>query len=139
MNIFTIGYGGRDRKDFLVLMQANGVRTVVDVRLRPDRSRLGLWAKAATADKGLEKWLADAGFGYRSLIELGNTFMAYPDWRKRYRQLLDLAGDLLTQHLMDIPGPICLFCAEKRAADCHRLQLADFLIERKGATVRHLE
>lgn len=68
MEIFTIGYGGRSREEFLDILQKNGVRTVVDVRLRPDRASIGIWVKVKTADKGIEKTLFDAGIEYRSLI-----------------------------------------------------------------------
>jgi uncharacterized protein (DUF488 family) len=139
MKVYTIGYGGRGRDDFVALARAHGVRTVVDVRLRPDRSSMGFWTKAKTADKGIEKWLAEAGIGYLSLVELGNIFNGYPDWRQRYRRLLDLAGELLTRRLAEAPGPICLLCAERRVTECHREQLADYLAERMGAQVQHLE
>jgi len=139
MNVFTIGYGGRGKEDFLSLLKANAVRTVVDVRLRPDRASMGLWVKAKTADKGIERWLAAAGIGYRSLVELGNVFLDCPDWQPRYQQLLAAAGDLLTERLHDIPGPICLLCAEKHVADCHRLQIAEYLALHSGVTVHHLE
>ena len=80
MKVFTIGYGGRGKEDFLSLLKANAVRTVVDVRLRPDRASMGLWVKAKTADKGIERWLAAAGIGHRSLVELGNLFVDDADW-----------------------------------------------------------
>lgn len=89
MKFYTIGYGGRPSKDFLNILQANKVKTVADVRLRPDRSRLGTYVKAKTPYKGIEALLANAKIGYRSFVELGNVFMDYPDWEDRYIQLLE--------------------------------------------------
>ena len=139
MKVFTIGYGGRGKDDFLKLLKSNGVKTVVDIRLRPDRASMGIWVKAKTPDKGIESWLEAAGIGYRSLIELGNVFLDFPDWQDRYRQLLDSAGELLTDRLKSVPGPICLLCAEKRVAECHRRQVAEYLADRMGAQIQHLE
>jgi uncharacterized protein (DUF488 family) len=139
MTVFTIGYGGRGKDDFLALLKANGVKTVVDIRLRPDRASMGIWVKAKTADKGIEHWLSEAGIGYRSIVELGNVFLGFPDWQDRYRRLLDSAGGLLTERLDSIPGPICLLCAEKRVAECHRQDVANYLAQHRGAVVQHLE
>lgn len=138
MQVYTIGYGGRDREEFLKLIKDNGVETVVDVRLRPDRASMGIWVKAKTSDKGIENWLSAAGIGYCSLIELGNVFLDFDDWRERYQQLLDCAGDLLLERIHAIPGPICLLCAEKCVEDCHRQQIADYLAAHTNAVVQHL-
>ena len=139
MKVYTIGYGGRSKEDFLSLLKAHGVPTVVDIRLRPDRSSMGIWAKAKTSDKGIESWLAEAGVAYHSLIELGNIFLECPDWRPRFKQLLETSGDLLTQRLMEMPEPFCLLCAEKKALECHRYVVAEYLAKHKGAEVCHLE
>lgn len=139
MNVFTIGYGGRTKDDFLALLKANGIRTVVDIRLRPDRASMGIWVKAKTPDKGIENWLGQAGIAYRSLIELGNVFLDFPDWKERYRKLLEGSGKLLTERLENISGPYCLLCAEKRVDDCHRLHVADYLATHLNATITHLE
>ena len=139
MKILTVGYGGRSKEDFLGLMRPNNIRTIIDVRLRPDRASMGIWVKAKTSDKGIEQWLSEAGIGYRSLIELGNVFLDFADWQERYRKLLESSGELLTARLADIPEPWCLLCAEKRVAECHRQQIAEYLAKYKRAQIQHLE
>jgi uncharacterized protein (DUF488 family) len=139
MNFYTIGYGGRTPDEFVRLLVRHGVRTVADVRIRPDRASMGAYVKAKTPDKGIEKLLADRGITYCSIVELGNLFIDLEDWRPNYRQLMDRAGDLLVTRLLDLSPPICLLCAEKRVADCHRLVIADFLAERHGWHVEHIE
>jgi uncharacterized protein (DUF488 family) len=139
MKVFTIGYGGRSAEEFIGLLRRNGVRTIVDVRLRPDRASMGIWVKAKTAEKGIPKLLGAAGIEYRSFPELGNLFLEYPDWQERYRQLLAQAGDLLLSRLSGFPEPYCLLCAEKRVADCHRLLIAEHLARTQEIEIQHLE
>jgi uncharacterized protein (DUF488 family) len=138
MTVFTIGYGGRGKDDFVALLKAHGVQTVVDIRLRPDRASMGIWTKAKTADKGIESWLAQEGIGYVSRIELGNLFLDYGDWQDRYRQLLDSVGELLIERLKGIPEPFCLLCAEKAVEECHRQHVAEYLATHQGAVIKHL-
>jgi uncharacterized protein (DUF488 family) len=139
MKLYTIGYGGRTPKGFLEILLARGIKTIVDVRLRPDRARLGTWVKTTNPEKGIENLLTGAGIKYVSLIEMGNLFLECPDWETRYQTLLDRAGDLLTDRLSDIPQPFCLLCAEKKAADCHRRLIAEYLVGKKGMNVEHIE
>jgi len=134
---FTIGYGGRSPTEFISLLKSQGVRTLVDVRLRPDRARLGCYVRAKSADKGIEKLLAGEGVRYLSLIELGNIFRDRESWREPYRRLLDAAGDLLTAKLNDLDGPLCLMCAEKDVNRCHR-QLISAYLERSDWLATHL-
>jgi uncharacterized protein (DUF488 family) len=138
MKLFTIGYGGAVPQAFTECLKTAGVQTVVDVRLRPDRASMGAYVKAKTANKGIERLLSEAGIGYRSLPELGNVFLDYDDWRERYAALLARAGDLLVSRLADIPGSICLLCAEKRPEECHRMLIAQYLASVAGNEVEHL-
>jgi uncharacterized protein (DUF488 family) len=137
MHLFTIGYGGRKPPDLVAALQAAGVQTLVDVRLRPDRASMGALTLAKTPDKGIERLLADGGIGYVSLVELGNLFRHYDDWPQRYAMLLNSAGDLLTERLRDVPAPFCLMCSERKVEECHRRQIAEHLLTR-GYTVTHL-
>jgi uncharacterized protein (DUF488 family) len=137
MKLYTIGYGGRGPDEFLSLLRDNGIGTVVDVRLRPDRSSMGTYAKAKTPDKGIEALLSRAGIQYFSFVELGNLFLDFDDWQVRYEDLMEKAGDLLTERLLQVPRPFCLVCAEKSAERCHRAIIAAYLAA-KGYEVEHI-
>ena len=139
MKFYTIGYGGRAPHDFLAMLIEHGVRAIVDVRLRPDKASMGSYSRARSADKGLEKLLADQGISYHPILELGNLFLELDDWRPAYRELLRQSGDLLVVRLDGLPEPFCLLCAEKRAADCHRQMIAEHLVQTCGWTVHHIE
>ena len=138
MKVFTIGYGGREPADLVARLLSAGVRTVADVRLRPGSASLGSYTKAKSPEKGIEALLVPKGIAYSSLPELGNVFLDCADWRERYTALISCAGHLLIARLASLTPPLCLLCAERRVADCHRLQIAEFLRAR-GATVEHLE
>jgi uncharacterized protein (DUF488 family) len=139
MKFYTIGYGGRLPNDFRNLLIEHRVRSLADVRIRPDRASMGAYVKARTSDKGIEKLLAEGGILYRSFLALGNMFKDMDDWRPPYRALFDRAGDLLVGGLEELPEPFCLMCAEKRVSECHRLVIADFLVATRGWTVDHIE
>jgi uncharacterized protein (DUF488 family) len=136
---FTIGYGGRAPDEFAQLLAKHGIKTVVDVRLRPDKAAMGSYAKAKDAGKGIAGLLARAGIGYVSLPELGNVFLEYDDWPARYEKFLAAAGPLLFDRLAGVTGPVCLMCAEKRVCECHRRHVAEYLERAQGWTFTHLE
>ena len=92
MKFYTIGYGGRLPEELAGLLVARGVRSVADVRIRPDRASMGAFVKARTPDKGIEKLLSERGIAYRSFLELGNLFREVDDWRGPYRELFDRGG-----------------------------------------------
>jgi uncharacterized protein (DUF488 family) len=136
---FTVGYGGRVPDEFAKLLASHGIRTIVDVRLRPDKAAMGSFAKAKDADKGIAGLLGRSGIGYVSLPELGNLFLDYDDWPARYEKFLAATGPLLFDRLADVPGPVCLMCAEKRVGECHRRHVAAYLERAKGWSFTHLE
>jgi uncharacterized protein (DUF488 family) len=139
MKFYTIGYGGRAPEDFAHLLVQHGVRSVADVRIRPDRASMGAYVKARSPDKGIERLLSQHGISYYSILELGNLFRELDDWMPSYCALFARAGELLVGRIADLPEPICLLCSEKRVAECHRLVIADFLVETRGWTVTHIE
>ncbi|HVK17832.1 MAG TPA: DUF488 domain-containing protein [Fimbriiglobus sp.] len=137
MTFYTIGYGGRPPAEFVRLLTGTGVRTVADVRLRPDRSSMGSYKYTGKPGTGIEKLLADAGIGYASLPELGNLFLGFDNSLTRYAAFIERTADLLVGRLLELPQPFCLLCAEKRADECHRKAIVDYLVTR-GHEARHL-
>lgn len=127
MTFYTIGYGGRQPAEFVRLLTEAGVRTVADVRLRPDRSSMGSYRYTGKPATGIEKLLSDAGIDYASLPELGNLFLGYADSLARYAAFLERVADLLVGRLLELPQPFCLLCAEKKVDECHRKMIADHL------------
>ena len=98
---------------------------------------MGAYVKAVSPEKGIRKLLSRANIGYFSFLELGNLFMDCEDWRERYKQLFDRAGELLTDRLKGMDTPFCLMCAEKRVINCHREVISHYLVL-KGHEVEHL-
>lgn len=139
MKAFTIGYGGRKPAEFVELLHRHGVRTVVDVRLRPDRASMGSYSLAKDPARGIAGLLAAAGIGYASRPELGNLFLDYDDSLERYRAFLALAAPALFGRIADVPGPICLLCAEKKVSECHRRDIAEHLERTRGWEFEHIE
>lgn len=135
--IFTIGYGGLEPSKFLVLLKQHSIRSVIDIRIRPNRASMGSYVLSKAPDKGIQGLLKREGISYFSFLELGNPFLDLPDWKERYKKLIDAAGRVLIERLHDTPGPICLLCAEKDPDDCHRWLLATFLQDR-GQEVQHI-
>jgi uncharacterized protein (DUF488 family) len=140
MKYFTIGYGGRGKGEFLELLRGKGIRSIVDVRLRPDRASLGYAALSKDPAKGIQGMLSAEGIEYVSLVELGNLFKGCEDWKERYAKLARAIGPLILERLLDskLPPPICLLCAEKHARDCHRSSIAEELVK-LGHEVEHME
>jgi uncharacterized protein (DUF488 family) len=139
MRIFTIGYGGRTPGEFLDLLVQSGVRTVVDVRIEPGRAFMRCYAFARTPDKGIQALLTSRNIQYVSMPELGNPFRHDVDWPARYERLLQSSGDQLLAPLLaaTLEAPLCLLCAEKNPAQCHRGLIATFL-ERRGHATMHI-
>ncbi len=138
VKFFTIGYGGRSPAEFIDKLLCAGVKTIADVRLRPDRASMGCYTKAKTSEKGIEALLSANGIGYVSLVELGNFFLHDPDWPRLYQELISRSGELLTRRIHSLGNAFCLLCAEKQVKDCHRRIIADFLVG-QGNEVEHIE
>lgn len=137
MKVYTIGYGGRTPQELLDVLKGHGIRTVVDVRLKP-RGYMALYTKAKSPEKGIEGLLSKAGIEYCWMPELGNPYLVEEDWLERYTEALRSMDATWTGRIEAMHSPVCLMCAEKSALKCHRKIIADYL-EDGGWEVEHLE
>ena len=144
--VFTIGHSTRSIPEFVALLQAGGVRLVVDIRTVP-RSRTNPQYNLDT----LSDALAVYQIGHMRIAELGGlrgktdvppsvnalwrnqSFHNYADYalsepfRCGFANLLDVAAQ----------RPTAIMCAEAVWWRCHRRIVADYLIN-EGRSVFHL-
>ncbi len=121
--IVSIGYERRDVSELIGLLRANGVVTLVDVRLNPISRKKGFSKKALAAALG------DAGIEYRHERELGNPKENRDPFRRglesarqRYTRHLQNGAHSVLERLVDLASTsrIALLCYERDHDQCHR-------------------
>ena len=142
--IFTIGHSTRTLEEFVGLLQAHGVRLVVDVRTIP-RSRHNPQFNQEKLSADLKKsgidyvWLKELGGlrhpkldsqnkGWRNESFRGFAdYMQTPEFEAGLNELINLAQN----------SPVAIMCAEAVPWRCHRSLIADALLVR-GIRVEHI-
>jgi uncharacterized protein (DUF488 family) len=137
MTISTIGHSTRSIEEFLEMLQAHGIRRLVDVRTIPRSRRNPQFSR-----ENLPGSLENSGIEYRHLPGLGglrhphkdsiNTawrnasfrgyadYMQTPEFRDNLNRLIELASE----------KPAAIMCAEAVPWRCHRSLIADALVAR---------
>ena len=142
--ILTIGYQGLTPEQFVTALEAAGVSTLADVRIRTHSRKPGFNARA------LEERLEAAGVGYVWLKGLGS-----PESVREAGRSGDLqAMHALYAHHLDSPAAqddyatlkglaldedVCLMCFEAEVEECHRKGLAERLAADTGMPIVHLK
>jgi uncharacterized protein (DUF488 family) len=145
LRIFTIGHSNRPIDDFLRILEAHGVKRLVDIRTIP-RSRHNPQFNADSVGKSMRA----AGIDYKPMKELGGLRHAKRDsintgWKNAsfrgfadYMQTPEFAAAI--DALIETAGagkPTAIMCAEAVPWRCHRSLVADSLIAR-GIDVQHI-
>jgi uncharacterized protein (DUF488 family) len=143
--LLTFGHGTATAGRMTELLRGAGVAALVDVRTAPGSRRHPHVARAE-----LERWLPDAGIGYRWDKRLGGFRKAPPDspdvaWREemfrgyaahmRTADFLAAVEEVLARASADRTA---VMCAESLWWRCHRRLLADFAVAARGVPVSHL-
>ena len=142
--IWTIGHSTRTIEEFIGILQANQIETLVDVRHFPGSRKFPHFNKVALHDA-----LLAAGIRYEHLVELGGRRPIHRDshnvaWRNAsFRSYADY---METQpfrdgvdHLLEIArtGRTAIMCSEAVWWRCHRSMIADYL-KAMGVHVFHI-
>ena len=140
--MMTIGHSNRSAAEFIALLQAHGVETVVDVRTVPKSRHNPQFNRDA-----LPGTLREAGIGYLHMPRLGGLRHPRKDsinlgWRNAsfrgyadYMQTPEFVRSL--DALIAVPGRAAVMCAEAVPWRCHRSMIADALTAR-GIPVEHI-
>jgi len=146
MKIYTIGFTQKSAEQFFERLRQNGVRRVVDIRLRPSGQLAG-FARKEDLPYFLRS-LAD-NCEYLHLAELAPTKEildgyrgggAWEDYEQQFQALMDERGipDALDRESFE-RLPSCLLCSEATPEQCHRRLVAERLQEFwPGVEVIHL-
>lgn len=128
--VYTAGTSTQEPEEFFELLNAYGIKRVIDVRRFPTSSRFPHFKREnlmhSLPERGIDYiYLGDKLGGYRS----GGyeVYMETNGFRKGLDDLERLASET----------PSAFFCAEKLFWRCHRRFIADRLIKR-GWEVRHI-
>lgn len=137
ISIATIGHSTHSIEEFIGILQAHGIRQLVDVRTMPRSRRVPQFNK-----ENLPASLKKAGIRYHHLPGLGGLRHAKRDsintaWRNAsfrgyadYMQTAEFAENL--EKLIEMAGsaPSAIMCAEAVPWRCHRSLIADALVAR---------
>ncbi len=143
MELYTLGYQGRDLAEVLDLLATNRIQRVLDVREYPHSRKRG-FSKSA-----LSSALGEWGIQYIHLRPLGTppemrrAYRAHGDWEafaKAYTQRL-LTDETALQGLEDAIALVnrytcCLLCFEADPNSCHRSIVAREIGRRSGNGLR---
>jgi uncharacterized protein (DUF488 family) len=144
--LYTVGHSTRTFEEFVEVLKAHSIQTLVDIRSFPASRRLSHFNREL-----LEKSLPAAGIQYVWMKELGgrrkktrddsphiairsDSFRNYADYtltksfQHAIAELLKLAGQSRTAYM----------CAERLFFNCHRMMVSDWLVAH-GHEVLHID
>ena len=144
IQLFTIGYEGKDLATFLDCLEENAIDCLVDVR------EIAFSRKKGFSKTALSTALEDRGIRYVHTKELGSptplrkALKANGDYGTFFRGMEEHLGteadsiERIYNRVTEMK--CCLMCYEKLAAMCHRKVVAKKIKERdgNGMEVKHL-
>ncbi len=143
MNVFTIGYEGSTLDELIYALNGNFVQTLIDVRYIPLSRRVG-FSKGALSDA-----LEAEGMKYRHFKSLGcpsvirDVYREDGNWEsysRKYKQYLATQATAVDE-LYDLvtTSTCCLLCFERDVHRCHRMYVADRLVELSEGLLKRVD
>jgi len=144
--LYTIGHSTRTFEEFVEVLQAHEIQTLVDIRSFPMSRRLPHfnreWLEKALPDAGIRYvWMKDLGGRRKKILEdsphiaiRSASFRNYADYtltedfQRAIAELLKLANE----------GRTAYMCAERLYFNCHRMLVSDWLVAH-GHEILHID
>src|ERR1043166_5105922 len=142
--IWTIGHSTHILEDFITLLKAREIESLVDVRHFPGSRRYPHFGKEQLAAS-----LAKNGIEYHHIVQLGGRRRPKPDslntaWRNEafrgyadYMETKEFANGVARLSDLAARKRVAMMCAEAVWWRCHRALIADYL-KARGYTVLHI-
>lgn len=143
MIISTIGYEGVDIAEFLDMLSAYGIDTIVDVRQAPISRKPGFSKTALAAALGT------VGVEYVHMARLGcpksvrdryRENGSWPEYSEGFLAYLATQGEAVRDLSRTAQSSDCaLLCFEADYRFCHRSMVAEAVRDVRGAEIRHID
>lgn len=145
--VLTVGHSTRTLDELLRVLDAHGVRELIDVRAWPTSKRHPHFDRVALEDAlaahGIRyTWMGEALGGYRKRVRTDSPhralrvemFRTYADHMESaaFRAAVDRVLAAAADHV------VALMCAERHWSRCHRGLVADHLVGVRGVEVVHM-
>jgi uncharacterized protein (DUF488 family) len=144
INIFTLGYAGKNAEEFFTILKQAGIRKVIDVRLY-NTSQLAGFTKRQDIEYFLQ---AIVGADYVHLPIMAPTKQLLNDYKKgliSWQEYETQFKAIITHRQIQrhiIPQDVdmsCFLCSEAKADNCHRRLVAEYLAKLwQNVLIHHL-
>ena len=142
--IFTIGYAGKNAREFFSILKQAGIRKVIDVRLY-NTSQLAGFTKKADIEYFLRA-IVDAEYVHMPIM--APTKQLLNDYKKgliNWQQYETQFKGVITKRQIEkhlVPQDMdmaCFLCSEAKSDKCHRRLIAEYLAEHwQNISIHHL-
>ena len=130
--LYTIGFQRKSLSEFVHLLRENGVKAVIDIRLR-NTSQLSGYAKRDDLAFALREGF---GIAYEHRLDLApadsilDSFRQDGDWEGYQESFERLLGERRAEEagreILSRYQGVCLLCSEPAADHCHRRLVAEY-------------
>ena len=144
--LYTIGHSTRSFDELVEVLQAHGIKTLVDIRSFPASRRLPHFHR-----ENLESELPKRGIEYVWVKELGGRRKKMredsPNTALRNESFRNYADHMMTVEFQEAAArlvavaeerKVAYMCAERMWFQCHRMMVSDYLVAH-GNTVLHID
>jgi len=144
VKVFTMGYVGKNAREFFDILKQTGIKKVADVRLY-NTSQLGGFTKKQDLEYFLQT-IVGAEYIHMPVMaptkQLLNDYkkgrLSWPQYENQFNSFI--AERQIEKHVMlQDMDMMCFLCSEAKADNCHRRLVAEYLAEHwKSISINHL-